>query len=101
MNTTYAKYSVPGYDVAAKSGTAQIPSPDGGYEDNETIGSLLGYGPSADPQFAVLVKIDRPQKSPWGESAAGPAFQQVFQQLFLLYGIPPTKPIDSKATSQP
>ncbi len=101
MNTTYVKYSVPGYDVAAKSGTAQIPSPNGGYEENETIGSLLGYGPAADPQFAVLVKIDRPQKSPWGESAAGPAFQQVFQQLFLLYGIPPTKPIDSKATTPP
>jgi cell division protein FtsI/penicillin-binding protein 2 len=99
MNTTYAKYSVPGYDIAAKSGTAQIPSPNGGYEENETIGSLIGYGPSDDPQFTVLVKIDRPQKSPWGESAAGPAFQQVFQQLFLLYGIPPTKPVT--ATAQP
>ncbi len=101
MNTTYVKYSVPGYDVAAKSGTAQIPSPSGGYEENETIGSLLGYGPSSDPQFSVLVKVDLPQKSPWGESAAGPAFQQVFQQLFLLYGIPPTKAVTPVASSQP
>ena len=101
MNTTYEKYSVPGYDIAAKSGTAQIPSPTGGYEDNATIGSLLGFGPSNDPQFAVLVKIDQPQKSPWGESAAGPAFQQVFQQLFLLYGIPPTKQVKATATTQP
>ncbi len=101
MNTTYEKYSVPGYDIAAKSGTAQIPSPTGGYEDNATIGSLLGFGPSNDPQFAVLVKIDQPQKSPWGESAAGPAFQQVFQQLFLLYGIPPTKQVTATATTQP
>ncbi len=101
MNTTYVKYSVPGYDIAAKSGTAQIPSPSGGYEEDATIGSLLGYGPSSDPQFSVLVKIDLPQKSPWGESAAGPAFQQVFQQLFLLYGIPPTKPVTQSDTSQP
>ena len=101
MDTTYIKYSVPGYDIAAKSGTAQIPSPSGGYEENATIGSILGYGPSSDPQFSVLVKIDLPQKSPWGESAAGPAFQQVFQQLFLLYGIPPTKAVTPPDTSQP
>lgn len=93
MNTSYVKYSVPGYDIAAKSGTAQIPSPAGGYEPNATIGSLIGYGPSDDPQFTVIVKINQPQKTPWGESAAGPAFQQVFQQLFLLYGIPPTKSV--------
>lgn len=100
-NTTYLKYSVPGYDIATKSGTAQIPLPTGGYDPKATIGSMLAYGPSNDPQFAILSKIDRPQKSPWGESAAGPALQQVFQQLFLLYGIPPTKPITSAPASQP
>ncbi len=98
MNTTYVKYSVPGYDIAAKSGTAQIPSPSGGYDPNATIGSLLGYGPSDDPQFVLLVKIDRPKNTPWGESAAGPVFKQIFQQLFLLYGIPPTKPVNDTAT---
>jgi cell division protein FtsI/penicillin-binding protein 2 len=92
-NVTYLKWSVPGYDIATKSGTAQVPSPDGGYDPNKTIGSLLGYGPSDDPQFAIIVKIDEPQESPWGETAAGPAYQKIFQQLFLLYGIPPTKPV--------
>jgi cell division protein FtsI/penicillin-binding protein 2 len=101
MNVTYVKYTVPGYDIATKSGTAQVPSPNGGYYPDKTIGSLLGYGPSNDPQFAVLVKIDEPQESPWGETAAGPAYQSIFQQLFMLYGIPPTKPVTATATPSP
>jgi cell division protein FtsI (penicillin-binding protein 3) len=93
---TYAKrFRVPGYKIAAKTGTAQIPSPNGGYEENATIGSVLGYGPSPDPRFAVLVKIDRPKKSQWGEESAGPTFAKIFQQMLLLYGIPPTEPVDS------
>lgn len=85
-------YGVPGYDIAAKTGTAQIPGADGGYEPGATIGSIVGFGPSDDPQFTVLVKIDRPQATQWGEGSAGPAFQEVFEELFLLYGIPPNHP---------
>lgn len=101
MDTTYKRFSVPGYKIAAKSGTAQIPSPEGGYESNATIGSLVGYGPAEDPQFAVLVKIDRPQETPWGEGAAGPAFQKIFHNLFLLYGIPPSDPAAAQAAPTP
>ncbi len=85
-------YGVPGYQIAAKTGTAQIPGIDGGYEPGATIGSIVGFGPSDDPQFSVIVKIDRPQESQWGERAAGPAFQEIFEELFLLYGIPPSDP---------
>lgn len=98
---SYQKYiAVPGYAVAAKTGTAQIPSPSGGYESNATIASVVGYGPIPNPQFTVLVKIDQPQDTPWGESAAGPAFRQIMQQLFTLYGIPPTRSMNS-VTPQP
>lgn len=92
METTYQRFQVPGYDIAAKTGTAQIPSPNGGYEEDATIASMVGYGPSQDPQFTVLVKLDRPQQTPWGETACGPTFQKIFQELFLLYGIPPSNP---------
>lgn len=85
-------YGVPGYDIAAKTGTAQIPGDEGGYEPGATIGSIVGYGPSNDPQFTVMVKIDRPQESQWGERSAGPSFKRIFEELFLLYGIPPNHP---------
>ncbi|MBA2452497.1 MAG: penicillin-binding protein 2 [Chloroflexia bacterium] len=82
---------VPGYAIGAKSGTAQIPSPEGGYIDEATIASMVGFGPVVNPQFTVLVKIDWPKESPWGETVAGPALADVFNQLFKLYGIPPTE----------
>lgn len=82
---------VPGYNIGAKTGTAQIPSPDGGYLEEETIASIVGFGPVSDPRFTVLVKIDQPTETPWGETAAGPALKRVFQELFMLYGIPPTE----------
>jgi cell division protein FtsI (penicillin-binding protein 3) len=93
-------YGVPGYDIAGKTGTAQIPAIDGGYEPGATIASIVGFGPSEDPQFTVLVKIDRPQESQWGERAAGPAFKRVFEELFLLYGVPPTDPDQVELTTR-
>ncbi|MDW7982053.1 MAG: penicillin-binding protein 2 [Thermomicrobium sp.] len=90
MDSYAERFSVPGYRIAAKTGTAEIPGPHG-YERGEgaTIASVIGYGPVENPRFCVLVKIDRPKGSPWGERAAGPAFAEVFRQVFLLYDIPP------------
>lgn len=82
---------VPGYAIGAKTGTAQIPSPDGGYLPDVTTASIVGFGPVDEPQFTVVVKIDQPTESPWGETVAGPALQQVFTELFALYGIAPTE----------
>lgn len=80
---------VEGYEIGAKTGTAQVPSPEGGYVEDATIASIVGFGPVDDPQFVVLVKIDEPQETPWGETAAGPALGEILHELFLLYGIQP------------
>lgn len=96
MDSYSTRFRIPGYRIAAKTGTAEIPGPHG-YERGEgaTIASVIGYGPVENPRFCVLVKIDRPKGSPWGERAAGPAFAEVFRQLLLLYGIPPSQPVNS------
>src|SRR5579864_4013955 len=51
---------IPGYSVAGKTGTAQIPTPQG-YSNNATIASFVGYVPAEAPRFVILVRIDRPQ----------------------------------------
>jgi cell division protein FtsI (penicillin-binding protein 3) len=84
--------SVPGYRIGAKTGTAQIPSPDGGYLEDAAISSIVGFGPVADPRFTVLVKIDWPKKGETGLVVSNPALVRVFEALFMLYGIPPTEP---------
>ncbi len=84
---------VPGYRVAGKSGTAQIPTA-GGYDPRQVITSYIGFGPLPDPQIVILVKIDRPgipESMRWGTQVAAPVFQKVAARLFTLLGIPPTE----------
>jgi cell division protein FtsI/penicillin-binding protein 2 len=91
-NVSYPYVGVPGYAVGSKSGTAQIPAASGGYEpDDQTIGSLFGIGPSENPRFAVLVKIDRPKHERLGAVTSGPPTRQILLELFTLYAIPPTR----------
>ena len=84
---------VPGYRIAGKTGTAQIPA-DGGYDPNEVITSFIGFGPMPDPEVLILVKLDKPGVDPsmrWGTSTAAPVFKNVAERVFVLLGIPPTE----------
>ena len=91
-NVSFPYVGVPGYAVGSKSGTAQIPAAGGGYEpDDQAIGSLVGIGPSENPRFAVLVKIDRPKDARLGSETSGPPVRQILLELFTLYALPPTR----------
>ncbi len=80
--------SVNGYRLAGKTGTAQIPT-EKGYDDRWTIASFIGWGPVYDPQFIVLVRIDKPESSPWGSVVAAPVFREVVERLVTMLEIPP------------
>jgi cell division protein FtsI/penicillin-binding protein 2 len=84
--TVYA--SVPGYRIAGKTGTAQIPT-EFGYDPNQTIASFVGWGPVDDPSFVVLVRLDRPESSPWGSVVAAPVFQEVARRLVVFLEVAP------------
>ncbi len=82
---------VPGYDIAAKTGTASIPSLGGNYLPESTIASTMAFGPvENDPahQFVVLVKVDKPA-DPWGSEVAAPVVRDIYQHLFQYYKIMP------------
>jgi cell division protein FtsI/penicillin-binding protein 2 len=79
---------VPGYRIAGKTGTAQIPS-DFGYESGVTNASFLGWGPVDDPKFLIYVWLERPSASIWGSETAAPVFSLVAQQTVLTLNIPP------------
>ena len=53
------------------------------------MASFIGWGPADDPQFIVLVKIDKPKSAPWGSVVAAPVFSQLVQRLVVLMEIPP------------
>lgn len=79
---------VPGYKVAAKTGTSQI-AVNGGYDPNAVIGSVAGWAPAENPRIAVLVKVDRPKKAQYGIEAAIPIYQRVVSKLMTHFRIAP------------
>jgi cell division protein FtsI/penicillin-binding protein 2 len=80
---------VPGYRVAGKTGTAQIPTPLGFYDFSQTNASFIGWGPVDDPQFMIYVWLERPTTSIWGSQTASPVFSEVAQKTAILLDIPP------------
>jgi cell division protein FtsI (penicillin-binding protein 3) len=69
--------SVPGLEIAGKTGTAQkVDFIRGGYSRGR-IASFIGYLPADDPQLVVLVIIDEPQTTIWGGTAAAPVFRSI------------------------
>jgi cell division protein FtsI/penicillin-binding protein 2 len=87
VDTVLDTAAIPGYRVAGKSGTSEIPTLTG-YDPEETIASFAGYVPADDPRFAILVVLERPQKEHFGLAAAAPAFREIGQRLLTLMAVP-------------
>jgi cell division protein FtsI/penicillin-binding protein 2 len=85
---------VPGYKIAGKTGTAEIPV-DGVYGIDQTNASFVGWGPADNPQFLVYVWISRPEKSPWGSVIAAPLFAEITKDLVVYLDIPPVTPVEN------
>lgn len=56
-------YSVPGYNVSAKTGTAQIASDTGGYQTGDTayLYSIVEMVPSEDPDYVLYLTMKHPK----------------------------------------
>ncbi|MCW5876647.1 MAG: penicillin-binding protein 2 [Anaerolineales bacterium] len=80
---------VTGYRLAGKTGTAQIPTPNGTYDPNQTNTSFIGWGPVDDPRFIVFVWLERPETSIWASEVAAPVFADIVERLVVLMNIPP------------
>jgi len=86
------KAGVPGYLVAGKTGTAQVPKKDGpGYEEGVHVGSFAGFAPAYDPKFVMLVKLDNPKNVEWAESSAAPTFGEMAKFMLDYFGVEPTE----------
>jgi stage V sporulation protein D (sporulation-specific penicillin-binding protein) len=77
------------YTVAAKTGTSQVPDPNGGYKSDETIASFIGFAPADHAKFTMLVKLENPKSSPWAAETAAPLWYRTADKLMLLFNIAP------------
>jgi len=82
--------NVPGYYIAGKTGTAQIPGPGGKYIEGSTNQTFIGFGPVDNPQFVMLVKYVEPNVL-YAESSAVPTFGEIAKFLVQYLEIPPSK----------
>ena len=90
---------IDGYYIAGKTGTAQIASSQGGYENDpvgSTNGSFAGFFPSDDPKYVIITKIERPRSSKWADSTAAPLFKQLAEFMLSYYAIAPNRPMKGK-----
>jgi cell division protein FtsI/penicillin-binding protein 2 len=96
LNGTAKGAQIPGYQIASKTGTAQIASKDHkGYEVGKTIHTYIGFGPIPNPKFAALVKLNAP-KATYAESTSVKIFKEIEDELVKYYHLAPTEPIVAK-----
>ncbi|MDQ1560971.1 MAG: hypothetical protein QOE85_312 [Actinomycetota bacterium] len=79
---------IPGYRIAAKTGTAQVASTNGTGYTNKYILSVAGIAPAEDPEYVVLVTFG---PTTLGTSAgAAPAFKNVMTEVLKKYRVEPS-----------
>ncbi len=85
---TGKRAAIPGYRVAGKTGTAQKPSPDGGYSDTDYVSSFAGFLPADRPRLTVVVVLDEPHEYRAGIVAA-PVFAEVAEYALRMLQVSP------------
>lgn len=78
---------IPWYQVAGKTGTALIASPNGGYYSDRYVASFIGFLPAGRPRVIIAAILDEPA-TVYGGIAAAPLFQQVARYVIQKMGIP-------------
>jgi cell division protein FtsI/penicillin-binding protein 2 len=87
---TASEVSIPGYQLAGKTGTANKPDPTtGGYSDTKFVSSFVGFAPARNPRLLVAIMVDEPQGEVLGGQVAAPAFQQLASFALPYLGIAP------------
>jgi cell division protein FtsI (penicillin-binding protein 3) len=88
---TAAEVSVPGYELAGKTGTASKVNPaTGEYSETAFVASFMGFAPATDPKLECAVIVDEPQTgSIYGGTVAAPAFGQIMAFALPYLGISP------------
>jgi penicillin-binding protein 2B len=104
--TGYKRYNIEGYEVAGKTGTAQIPDPNGGgylTGHENFIFSFLGMAPKDDPELIIYVAVQQPDidLSTNGAEPVSKIFTPVMKSSLQYLNIEPSKKLKIKSEQTP
>ena len=102
VNTgTGTSAAVPGYTVAGKTGTAQIPTQGhDSYVTGAYMASFVGFAPAVNPTLSMIVVLNRPTPI-FGGTVAAPVFSQIMSYALHRYDIPTTPGVHTPPASTP
>ncbi len=87
---TASEVSIPGYQLAGKTGTANKIDPrTGEYSKANYIASFMGFAPALHPKLMIGVMVDEPQSAISGGVVAAPAFGKIASFALPYLGIAP------------
>jgi cell division protein FtsI/penicillin-binding protein 2 len=75
---TASEVSIPGYELAGKTGTANKIDPKTGlYSTSNYVASFVGFAPAKSPKLLCAVMVDEPHGDIYGGVIAAPAFGDI------------------------
>lgn len=90
---------IPGYQVAGKTGTAQIPNTSGpGYQPGAWNATFVGFVPAKNPALTAIVVLHHPSTM-YGGSASAPVFSTIMKYALRHFDISPNGAAGTSGTS--
>lgn len=93
------KARIPTMTVAVKTGTAQLTDGHGGYYTDRYFHSLVGFFPSYNPRFIILLYTNDPQHTQYASETLDSTFLDLTHFLIDYYQIPPDRGFATSTSS--
>lgn len=87
---------IPGYRMAGKTGTGEIPFENGRGYSEKMNHTFVGFGPMPNPKFVILTRLEEPIGARYAEATAVPMFRDLMKFILQYYEIPPDYPEEIK-----